>query len=116
MNASREEYLVVSNLPFDVTMKFGKSGSPAAKLLRPQFRRLGRDCPIACNLEVVDWTPKQIKVRLPESLACQGEGRYELVLHENQCTICDTVEIWFEADCTITQVRGEEMEEKCDDC
>ena len=116
MNCNREEYLVVCNLPYDVTMVFGKSGAPEKCDLHPQFRKLGSEKCLASNLDVIDWNKKQVTVRLPEHLACQGEGRYELLLHDKCCRDCDKVEIWFEADCEITSVSGQEPEEICATC
>ena len=116
MNNKRECYLVVCQLPYDVKMKFGKSGAPDENALKPVFRKLGSKECLTRQLDVISHTPKEVVIRLPESLACHGEGRYELVLHDTCCRDCDSVEIWFEADCEIVSISGEEIEEICDDC
>ena len=116
MNNNRECYLVVCVLPYEVKMRFGKSGAPAEKDLRPMFRRLGSKECLSRKLEVTKRTEKEVCIRLPESLACYGEGRYELVLHDKCCRDCDKVEIWFEADCEIIDVSGEEVDETCNAC
>jgi len=115
MNGSRECYLTVCRLPYDVTMRFGKSGAPEEKDLRPLFRKLGGTKCLA-RLDALKRSDKEVVVRLPERLACHGEGRYELLLHDRCCRDCDSVEIWFEADCEIVEVTGEEPEEKCHEC
>lgn len=116
MNNNRECYLIVYQLPYDVKMRFGKSGAPAECDLKPMFRRLGSDKCLSRQLEIKKWSQKEVVIRLPESLACYGEGRYELLLHDQCCRDCDSVEIWFEADCEIIEISGEETEENCDDC
>lgn len=113
MSFSREDYLVVCQLPYEVTMTFGKSGAPTGA--KAQFRRLGSTNCLA-NLPIRDIRGKEITVRLPEELACQGPGRYELILQDHCCVICDTVEIWFEADCEIVSIEGKEPMENCVDC
>lgn len=115
MNNERQPYLVVCSLPYRVDLKFGKSGAPAKQYIRPQFRRLGSEKCLSNSLQVVQYTPKSVTIELPESLACYGEGRYELVIHDKCCRVCDTVEIWFEADCEIRSATGEEIENTCDD-
>lgn len=116
MNNNRECYLVVCTLPYEVTMTFGKSGAPAENSLRPIFRKLGSTKCLTRKLPIKKWSPKQVTIELPEELACHGEGRYELLLHDKCCRECDRVEIWFEADCEIIEVSGQEVEENCDDC
>jgi len=116
VNDNRECYLVVCMLPYEIKMQFGKSGAPEEKDLKPLFKRLGSDKCLSRKLEVVSRTDKEVCIRLPESLACFGEGRYELLLHDKCCRDCDSVEIWFEADCEIVEVSGEEVEENCDGC
>lgn len=103
-------------LPYEVKMTFGKSGAPAECDLKPVFRRLGSKECLSNRLKIKSWSKKQVCIELPESLACHGEGRYELALHDRCCRDCDTVEIWFEADCEIIDVSGEEIEENCDGC
>lgn len=115
MNGSRECYLTVCNLPYDVKVRFGKSGPPDEKFLRPVFRKLGSEKCLA-RVPVSSVNGKEVIVRLPESLACHGEGRFELVLHDECCQVCDTVEIWFEADCEIVEVSGTEPSEVCHGC
>lgn len=115
MNFNREDYLEICNLPYDVKMTFGKSGAPELKDLRPQFRRLGsKQC--LRNLVVTKRAGKEVTVRLPESLACYGEGRYELALYDTCCQTCDTVELWFTADCEIVKIEGKEPKDVCHDC
>lgn len=115
MNFNREDYLEVCNLPYDVTMTFGKSGAPKLEDLRPEFRRLGSNKCVA-KLQVHTLRGKEATVRLPETLAKYGEGRYELVLHDTCCQTCDTVEIWFTADCEIVKIEGKEPKDVCHDC
>jgi hypothetical protein len=116
VNNVRTPYLVVCQLPYDVTVKFGKAGAPEECDLKPQFRRLGSEDCLSRALTVQKRTPKQATIRLPESLACLGPGRYEMILHDRCCQVCDTVEIWFEAECEIVSIEGQEIEEICDDC
>lgn len=115
MNCNREDYLVVCNLPYDITMRFGKSGSPEECYLQPMFKKLGSDKCLAL-LKVVEYGPKKVTVRLPESLACHGEGRYKVEVFDQCCQSCDSVEVWFEADCEIVDVTGKEPEMNCNDC
>jgi len=115
MNSSRECYLVVCRLPYDITMRFGKGGAPAEGDLKPLFRKLGGKKCLA-RPDVISYSGKEVVVRLPEALACHGEGRYELLLHDKCCRDCDSVEIWFEAECEIVDMHGEEPEEMCDEC
>ena len=102
----REDYLVVCELPYEVTMTFGKSGAPDKKQLDIQFRRLGSPGCLA-RVPVHTISGKKVTIRLPETLACYGEGRYELVI-VSDCQECDRVEIWFEADCEIVSIEGKE--------
>lgn len=110
MNNKRQPYLTVCQLPYNVTLRFGKSGAPEEKNLNPMFRKLGSEKCLMQGLPIKKWSPKEVTVQLPESLACHGEGRYELVLHDKCCQHCDTVEIWFEADCEVVSIEGEDSE------
>lgn len=115
MNFNRQPYLEVCALPYDVKMTFGKSGAPDVKDLRPEFRLLGSDKCLA-KVPVISREGKEVTVRLPETLACHGEGRYELALYDRCCQTCDTVEIWFTADCEIVEIEGKEPRNLCDEC
>jgi hypothetical protein len=108
MNGARCDYLVVTELPYKVSMTFKSAPENKAKL-QPMFKRLGSDECLK-RLGVKSVKGKEVCVMLPESLACFGEGRYELCVHDNCCNVCDCVEIWFEADCEIVSVEGESCE------
>lgn len=107
MNNNRQDYLVVHELPYRMCLTF-KSVPPDKADLRPVFRKLGSDKCLA-RLKVDDVQGKKVTITLPETLACHGEGRYELCLHD-KCMDCDCVEVWFEADCEIVQIEGESRE------
>lgn len=87
-------------------MTFGKISTPDKKQLSAQFRRLG-DPRCLARVPIHTVAGKEVTIQLPESLACYGEGRYELVL-DRDCQECDRVEIWFEAECEIVQIEGKE--------
>lgn len=113
MNFNRRPYLEVCSLPYQVTLTFGKSGAP--ENIRPQFRKLGSDKCIA-TLPVKQVRGKEVTILLTEKLARFGEGRYELIIQDNCCQVCDSVEIWFTADCEIVEVTGKEPKEVYDGC
>lgn len=108
MNSNRKCYTVITELP--QTLRLTVLSNPERKYLKPIFRKLGSEVCLA-KIPVVDYQGKEVTIRLGEHLACFGEGRYEICLHDECCNICDCVEVWFEADCAITQV--EVLEKDC---
>ncbi len=109
MNGRREPYTVICELPQVICLRFGKSGPPQGTA---KFRVLGAEKYLA-SLPVVECNKFEIKVQLPESLVCHGEGRYEIVVLDECCHVCDTHEVWFEADCEIESAMVVEKESIC---
>ena len=115
LNTSRECYLTVCTLPYEVTLKAGKRGFDHIR--HAEFRRLG-DTEGKClkRLPFSSRNTKQLTLTLPETLACLGPGRYKIVLIDDCCQICDTAEVWFESECEIADISGEEVETNCVKC
>lgn len=102
MNHKRKEYLTTSELPYQVTLTLSVEPEPG---IRASFSRLGQDG-VLTVLKPDTIQGKTVEVTLPESLACYGEGRYELCLYQDKCTDCGCVEIWFESDCAVVGAGG----------
>lgn len=115
MNNARRQSHTICTLPARIALTFGKSGAPSRPDLRPVFRKRGQTRCLA-KPKVVEYSEKVVTVELPESLACQGPGRYELLLHDACCRECDSVDINFEAKCEIIDCSVKEIEEDCDVC
>lgn len=113
-NVRQKDAPCLTELPRDIELHFDHWPAPPKKDLRPTFRRLGQETCLA-RLKVREYSEKRIVLRLPESLACHGPGRYEICVLQQGCKPCDCVEVIFKAGCSITGCELLEVE-VCEHC
>lgn len=90
----------LTELPRDIVLNFDTWPAPERKHLRPTFKRKGTEKCLA-KLKVKEYSCNRVVLRLPESLACHGPGRYEICVLQQHCKPCDCVEVVFKAGCGI---------------